>query len=130
MQACTGPVQHIGNCQCDDHRNISQEPVAEEELAENACLRSKRQIPPEDVAGVGENDGGQLASGELDEGSAEKVAELEFRITIRYRAGLTLHDRIIYQGRIFEQILPAKDINEQHQFLQLTCREKVKAHDF
>ena len=62
------------------------------------------------------------------DGTAEKVAELEYRITIRYRAGLTLHDRIVYQGRIFEQILPAKDINEQHQFLQLTCREKVKAH--
>lgn len=57
-------------------------------------------------------------------GSAEKVFELEFRITIRYR-DLHLHDRIVYQGRIFEQSLPAKDINEQHQFLQLTCREKV-----
>lgn len=62
------------------------------------------------------------------DGTAEKVAELEFRITIRYREGLTLHDRIVYQGRVFEQILPAKDINERHEFLQLTCREKVKAH--
>lgn len=59
------------------------------------------------------------------DGTAEKVAELEFRITIRYRE-LNLHDRIIYQGRTFEQILPAKDINERHEFLQLTCREKVK----
>lgn len=59
------------------------------------------------------------------DGTAEKVAELEFRITIRYRAGLNLHDRIVYQGRVFEQTIPAKDINEQHQFLQLTCREKV-----
>ena len=59
-------------------------------------------------------------------GTAEKVSELEFRITIRYREGLTIHDRIIYQGRVFEQILPAKDINERHEFLQLTCREKVK----
>lgn len=58
-------------------------------------------------------------------GTAEKVAELEFRITIRYRDGLNLHDRIVYQGRVFEQSLPAKDINELHQFLQLTCREKV-----
>ena len=62
------------------------------------------------------------------DGSAEKVSELEFRITIRYRSGLTLHDRIIYQGRIFEQILPAKDINERHEFLQLTCREKLKTY--
>lgn len=61
-------------------------------------------------------------------GIAEHVAELEFRITIRYRADLALHDRIVYQGRIFEQILPAKDINEQHQFLQLTCREKVPTY--
>ena len=59
------------------------------------------------------------------DGVAEKVSELEFRITIRYRAGLSIRDRIVYQGRIFEQILPAKDINEQHRFLQLTCREKV-----
>lgn len=57
-------------------------------------------------------------------GTAEKVAELEFRITIRYRE-LNLHDRILYKGRTFGQILPAKDINEQHRFLQLTCREKV-----
>lgn len=61
-------------------------------------------------------------------GTAQHAAELEFRITIRYREGLTLHDRIVYQGRVFEQILPAKDINEQHRFLQLTCREKVKTY--
>lgn len=61
-------------------------------------------------------------------GVAEHVAELEFRITIRYRDGLSFKDRIVYQGRIFEQILPAKDINEQHQFLQLTCREKVPTY--
>lgn len=58
-------------------------------------------------------------------GQAEKVSELEYRITIRYRRGLKLHDRIIYQGRIFEQTLPARDLNEQHKFLQLTCREKI-----
>lgn len=60
-------------------------------------------------------------------GQAEKVSELEYRITIRYRRGLQLHDRIIYQGRIFEQILPARDLNEQHKFLQLTCREKIRS---
>ena len=64
----------------------------------------------------------------IKDGTAEKIYELEFRITIRYRSDLGLHDRIIYQGRVFEQILPAKDINEQHQFLQLTCREKVKTY--
>lgn len=58
-------------------------------------------------------------------GQAEKVSEIEYRITIRYRRGLHLHDRIIYQGRIFEQILPARDLHEQHKFLQLTCREKI-----
>ena len=64
----------------------------------------------------------------IKDGTAEKVAELEYRITIRYREEISIHDRIVYQGRVFEQILPAKDINEQHQFLQLTCREKVKFH--
>ena len=58
-------------------------------------------------------------------GKAEKVPEIEYRITIRRRI-LSLHDRIVYQGRVFEQVLPARDINEQHNFLQLTCREKVK----
>ena len=59
------------------------------------------------------------------DGTAEKVSELEFRITIRYREGLSLHDRIVYQGRIFEQVLPARNVNERNEFLQLTCREKV-----
>lgn len=61
-------------------------------------------------------------------GVADKVAEVQFRITIRFREGLTLRDRIIYQGRVFEQILPPVDVNEQHQFLQLTCKELVNAH--
>ena len=64
----------------------------------------------------------------IKDGVAEKVSELEFRITIRYREGLSPRDRIVYQGRVFEQSLPAKDINEQHKFLQLTCREKVPAN--
>ena len=59
-------------------------------------------------------------------GQAEKVSEIEYRITIRYRKNLQLHDRIIYQGRIFEQVLPARDLYEQHNFLQLTCREKIE----
>ena len=59
------------------------------------------------------------------DGVAEKVSELEFRITIRYRTGLNIHDRIVYQGRVFEQTLPARDVNEEHKFLLLTCREKV-----
>ena len=59
-------------------------------------------------------------------GQAEKISEIEYRITIRFRRDLKLHDRIVYQGRTFEQTLPARDINEQHRFLQLTCREKLK----
>lgn len=59
------------------------------------------------------------------DGTAEKVAELEHRITIRYREGISVRDRIVYQGRVFEQTLPARDINEQHKFLQLTCKERV-----
>lgn len=58
-------------------------------------------------------------------GEAEKISELEYRITIRFRRDIGLHDRVNYNGRIFEQILPAKDIDERHKWLQLTCREKV-----
>lgn len=64
-------------------------------------------------------------SARIRDGIAEKVAEVEFRITVRYRDGISVRDRIVYQGRIFEQTLPPFDINEQHQFLQLTCKEKV-----
>ncbi len=64
-------------------------------------------------------------SAHIVKGVAEITADVEFRITIRYRKNLNLHDRIIYQGRIFEQTVPARDINEQHKFLQLTCREKI-----
>ena len=60
-------------------------------------------------------------------GQAEKVSEIEYRITIRYRKNFKLHDRIIYQGRIFEQILPARDLDEKHKFLQLTCREQIRS---
>lgn len=56
---------------------------------------------------------------------AEKTSELEYRITIRFRRDVGLHDRINYNGRIFEQTLPAKDIDERHKWLQLSCREKV-----
>ena len=56
---------------------------------------------------------------------AEKTSELEYRITIRFRCDVGLHDRINYNGRIFEQKLPAKDIDEKHKWLQLSCREKV-----
>lgn len=58
-------------------------------------------------------------------GEAEKVSELEYRITIRFRRDVGLHDRINYNGRIFEQTLPAKDIDEKHKWLQLNCKEKV-----
>lgn len=57
-------------------------------------------------------------------GEAMKFDEVLYRITIRYRA-LALHDRIKYQGRIFEQTIPAVDVNERHVWLQLTCKEVV-----
>ena len=58
-------------------------------------------------------------------GEASKVSEVQYRITIRYRA-LGLKDKIIYQGRTFQQSIPAVDINMQHQFLELTCTEVIK----
>ena len=58
-------------------------------------------------------------------GEAVKVNEVQYRVTIRYRA-LGLKDKIIYQGRVFQQSIPAVDINMQHQWLELTCTEVVK----
>ena len=58
-------------------------------------------------------------------GEAQKVSEVQYRITMRYR---TVHimDKLQYQGRIFQQSIPAVDINMQHQWLELTCTEVVK----
>ena len=58
---------------------------------------------------------------------AETVPELEYRITIRYRTDISLHDRIVYGGRLFEQTLPPLDIDGRHVWLQLQCREMVEA---
>ena len=58
---------------------------------------------------------------------AETVPELEYRVTIRYRADISLHDRIVYGGRILEQTLPPMDIDGRHVWLQLQCREMVEA---
>lgn len=58
---------------------------------------------------------------------AESVPELEYRVTIRYRADILLHDRIVYGGRILEQTLPPMDIDGRHMWLQLQCREMVGA---
>ena len=58
-------------------------------------------------------------------GEAAKVSEVQYRVTIRYRA-LGLKDKIMYQGRVFIQSIPSIDINMQHQWLELTCTEVVK----
>ena len=57
-------------------------------------------------------------------GEAQKVNEVQYRVTIRYRA-LSLKDKIQYQGRTFQQSIPAVDINMQHQWLELTCAEVI-----
>ena len=59
--------------------------------------------------------------------AAESVPELEYRVTIRYRADISSHDRIVYGGTIWEQTLPPMDIDGRHVWLQLQCREMVEA---
>ncbi len=58
---------------------------------------------------------------------AEKVSELEYRITVRYREDISLHDRIVSGNRVFEQTLPPMDIDERQVWRQLQCREMVEA---
>ena len=58
---------------------------------------------------------------------AEAVPELEYRVTIRYREDISLHDRIVYGGRILEQMLPPMDMDGRHVWLQLQCREMAGA---
>ena len=63
---------------CDQgnhHGQISQKAVGQEDLAKPPQLIRKGQGQAEAVAGGGEDNGGKLTAGELDEGAAEEVAE-------------------------------------------------------
>lgn len=56
-------------------------------------------------------------------GQALQVDTVLYRIVIRYREGVNPEVRVMYQGRVFEQVVPPLDIYMRHQYLQLTCKE-------
>ena len=59
--------------------------------------------------------------------AAERVPEREYRVTIRYREGISLHDRVAYGGRLLEQTVPPMDADGRKVWLQLQCRELAEA---
>lgn len=58
-------------------------------------------------------------------GEAEKISEITYQITMRYRPNILQSDRIIYQGRTFLQNLAPINLNSNNEFLRLDCREVV-----
>lgn len=44
-------------------------------------------------------------------------------ITIRYDTRLTVTDRVVYNGHVFEQVGPAINIDFENAYWLLTCRE-------
>ena len=75
MQAHPGAAQYEGCCQGQDNGGIGQEAVGQEDFSKPAQLVREGQAPAEVGAGGAEGDKGDLASGDLNEGAAEEVAE-------------------------------------------------------
>ena len=86
---------------------------------------------PEDVTTVDTNVVPTRASIEpfgqmIIKGMALQVDTILTRIVIRYRKDIGSKDRIWYNCKIYEQAVPPMDINMEHKFLQLTCKEMIK----
>lgn len=58
-------------------------------------------------------------------GQAMQVDTILMRIVIRFRINIGSKDRIWYNGKVYEQVVPPMDINMEHRFLQLTCKEMM-----
>ena len=61
----------------------------------------------------------------INNGEAEKVSAIEYRITVRYRPDIGEKDRIFHRGRIFVQTLPPQNVDERSIFLRLQCEELI-----
>jgi SPP1 family predicted phage head-tail adaptor len=49
-------------------------------------------------------------------------AEVTHQVTLRYRPGVTVAHRLVYQGRIFN-ITNVLDVETRHRTLELACSE-------
>ena len=49
--------------------------------------------------------------------------EVTHRIYVRYRDNITADMRIYYHGRIFEIAGPPLDMDEEHEMLEIQCKE-------
>ena len=75
MQARAGLVEHMGRDEGDDHRQICQETVVEEDFSEPAELGGKGQLGRKILVRGAQGDAGHVRAGELNERAAEEVAE-------------------------------------------------------
>lgn len=60
-----------------------------------------------------------------DEGGVEKINELEYSVTIRFRADVMPDDEIDWRGRRLRQIAPPLDVEGRRVWLRLECRELI-----
>lgn len=62
----------------------------------------------------------------ISDGYAEKVQEVHYRIAIRYRDGLKVTDRILWEGRTLLQTAPPYAMDGKHKYLIMEARELVE----
>ena len=77
MQTHARVLEHVGRDERDGHGEVGEKAVGQEDLAEPAELRRKRQRLGKVAVRGRERDGRHLAAGELDERAAEEVAEAD-----------------------------------------------------
>ena len=75
MEADPGVSEDVGRHDGDDHGQIGQETVREEDLAEPAELPGERKSRAEIIARGGHGDAGHVAACDLDQRAAEEVAD-------------------------------------------------------
>lgn len=52
-------------------------------------------------------------------------AEIETKITIRYRTGIKSDMRVTYGDRTFQIVAPPINVDEKNQYLEILCKEVV-----
>lgn len=55
----------------------------------------------------------------------QTAANATHQVTMRYRSDLTADHQLIHEGRTLKIVSPPVDLDEQHQWLELLCREET-----
>ena len=65
-------------------------------------------------------------TGRISDITPERKNEITYRITIRYRADISPDDEVVWRGRRLKITATPVDVESQHIWTQLDCRELVK----